>query len=55
MVLPFPNQQIPDHSRLKKSADNNFKFNENGGKYPKRVEKTAKNALKYRWVTAILL
>ena len=36
----FPKQQILVASKLKKFADNNFKFNENGIKLSKRVENT---------------
>ena len=34
----FPKQQILDASKLKEFADDNFKFNENGTKFSKRVE-----------------
>ena len=37
---PFPKQQILDSSKLKEFTDHNFKFNENGRKYSKRVENT---------------
>ena len=37
---PFPNGQILDSSKLKKSADDNFKFSENGRKLSKQVENT---------------
>ena len=37
---PFPKRQILDSSKLKKFADNNFKFCENGMKFSKRVEIT---------------
>ena len=38
----FPNnkQQILDSSKLKEFADDNFKFDENGRKFSKRVENT---------------
>ena len=34
----FHKQQILDSSKLKESADNNFKFGENGRNFYKRVE-----------------
>ena len=37
---PFLKRQILDSSKLKEFADDNFKFNENGGKISKRVENT---------------
>ena len=36
---PFPKRQILDSSKLKQSADDNFKFDENGRKFFKRIEK----------------
>ena len=36
----FPKRQILDPSKLKKFADDNFKFDENGRKFSKRVENT---------------
>ena len=39
-LLPFPKRQILGSSRLKEYADNNFKFDENGRKFAKRVENT---------------
>ena len=39
--LPFPKRQILDSSKLKKCADDDFKFDENGRKVSKRVENTA--------------
>ena len=36
----FPKQQILDFSKLKKFADEDFKFYENGRKISKRVENT---------------
>ena len=36
----FPKQQIVDSSKLKVFAGDNFKFNENGSKFLKRVENT---------------
>ena len=33
IILPFPKQQILDSSKLKKFADNNVKFHENGLKF----------------------
>ena len=38
--LPFLKQQILDSSKLKEFADDNFKFDENGTKYFRRVENT---------------
>ena len=38
--LPFPKQQISDFSKLKGFADENFKFDENGRKFSKRIENT---------------
>ena len=37
---PFPKRQILDSSKLKEFADDNFKFDENGRKFSKRVENT---------------
>ena len=37
---PFPKRQTLDSSKLKEFADDNSKFNENGGKVSKRVENT---------------
>ena len=39
-MLTFPKRQILDSSKLREFADNNSKFEENGGKFSKRVEKT---------------
>ena len=36
----FPKRQISDSTKLKEIADDNFKFNENGRKFAKRVENT---------------
>ena len=36
--LTFPERQILDPSKLKDFADDNFKFDENDGKFPKRIE-----------------
>ena len=38
--LPFPKQKILDSSKLKEFAGQNFKFHDNGKKFPKRVENT---------------
>ena len=38
--LSFPKRQILDSSNLKEFADNNFKFDENGREFSKRVENT---------------
>ena len=40
MSQPITRQQILDSSKLKEFADDNFKFDENGGKLSKRVENT---------------
>ena len=37
-LSPFPKRQILGSSKLKEFADNNFKFDENGRKFPKWVE-----------------
>ena len=39
-VKPFPKRQILDLSKLKAIADDNFKFDENGRKFFRRVENT---------------
>ena len=35
---PFPKQQILDSSKLREFSDDNFKFDEKGLKFSKRVE-----------------
>ena len=40
LIQPFPKRQILDSSKLKGFADDNFKLNENGRKFSKRVENT---------------
>ena len=37
---PFPKRQILDSTKLKDFTDDNFKFDENGEKFSKRVENT---------------
>ena len=37
---PYPKRQILDSSKLKGFADDNFKFDENGRMFLKRVENT---------------
>ena len=37
---PFPKRQILDSSKLKEFADYNFKYDENGRKFSKKVENT---------------
>ena len=37
---PLPDDKILDRSKLKQSADHNFKFHENSRKFSKQVEKT---------------
>ena len=39
-VYPFPKRQILQSSKLKELADDNFEFDENGGKFSKQVENT---------------
>ena len=39
---PFPKRQILDSSKFKEFADDNFKFEENGRKFFKRVENTVR-------------
>ena len=38
---PLPDDKTLDRSKLKHSADNNFKFDDNSRKISKQVEKTA--------------
>ena len=45
MHKPFPKRQILDISKLKDSADDNFKFDENGRKFSKWVENTLEKGL----------
>ena len=40
MVQPFPKREILDCSKLKKFADDNVKFDENGSKFSKKIAKT---------------
>ena len=42
---PFPKRQILDTSKLKEFAGDNFKFDENGRKFAKRVENTGKGEI----------
>ena len=37
---PFPKRQILDSSKMKDFADDNFKFDENGRKFCKKVKDT---------------
>ena len=39
-INPFPNNKFWTFPNLKESADNNFKLDENGRKFSKRVENT---------------
>ena len=39
-INPLPNDKILDRSKLKQSADDNFKFHENSRKFSKRIENT---------------
>ena len=41
---PFPIDNILDWSKLKELAGNNLKFDENGGKFSKRMENTGEIA-----------
>ena len=41
-VYLFPKQQILDSSKLKELADENFKLDDNGSTFSKRVEKTVR-------------
>ena len=41
-VNSFPNDKILDSSKLKEFADDNLKFDENGGKFSNREENTGK-------------
>ena len=43
LVKPFPKRQILDSSKLKEFADDNFKFDNNSKKFPKREENTVGN------------
>ena len=40
VINPLPDDKILDWSKLKKSADDNFKFDENSRKFSKWVENT---------------
>ena len=40
MIYPFPKRQILNSSKLKQSADDNFKFDEYSRKFSERVENT---------------
>ena len=40
VLNPFPNNQSYTLSKLKEFADDNFKYDENGRKFSKRVENT---------------
>ena len=40
IINPFPKGQILDSSKLKELADDNFKLDENGGKFSNMVENT---------------
>ena len=42
MGQPFPKRQILDTSKLKEFADDDFKLDENGGKFSKLVENTVR-------------
>ena len=40
ILSPLPDDKILDRSKLKQSADDNFKFDENSRKFSKQVENT---------------
>ena len=40
LLNQLPDEKILDRSKLKQSADDNFKFDENSRKFSKRVENT---------------
>ena len=40
LLQPFPKLEVFDSSKLKKFADDNIKFDENGRKFEKQVENT---------------
>ena len=42
VTKPFPKRQILDLSKPKEFSDNNFKFDENGQRFSKRLEKEKK-------------
>ena len=42
---PFPKRQILELSKFKEFADDNFEFDENGGKFSKRIEKKKKKTV----------
>ena len=41
-INPFPNNNIPNRSKLKELADDNFKFDKHGRKSSKRIENTVR-------------
>ena len=52
----FPNWQILDCSKLKEFAGNNFRFDENGREFSKKVKKNTvgRASFSQQWVSAIL-
>ena len=42
IINSFPKRQISDSPKLRDSADDNFKFGENGGQFPNKVENTVR-------------
>ena len=40
MLLPYPKQQILDLPKVREFADDDFIFDENGGKFSKWIENT---------------
>ena len=55
LLEPFPEQQISNASKLKESADDNFKFDENGRKFSKPVENTVGEKEKFARYEQFLL
>ena len=51
---PFPKRQISDFSKLKDSADDNFKFDENDRKFSKWVENTVGKGEIFRYEQFLL-
>ena len=57
VTYPFPKPQISNASKLKEFADDNFKLNENGRKFPKWVENTVRKReiARYTMVSIFIL
>ena len=45
MFNPFPNDKFLNYSKRNKFADIDFKFDDNGGKFSKRVENLGKGEI----------